>query len=548
MSNFYLQADKSFMDYNPVRWTDKGVRFRGSTATTMKEDYGVFIGAGQTFGRFVEDPFPDIVSRAIGIPSINLGMGGAGPGRYLNPDLKEIINGSRFCVVQVMSGRSSANDLFDAKTGENFYGLDKGDLGRAGFARKIAQHLITTNDEEEIRYYRHELRRAWLSEMWQLVRSIEVPKLLFYISKRSPEDLPDYKKTRELGGAFPQFIDRKTLNAIIPYFNDYAECVSTEGSPHSVMQKDEPVPLDMGGGRMVMANTYYPSPQMHEVAAEKLVPVVSKMLKLDTHTEKSKKRARRPRLPRASSVHPNFLVIGAAKSGTSALVDQMRRHPDIFVPPMKEVHHFDRLGISEDKDKELWKRYRLIFSGGLGVKRRGEATVAYTMSPLINDMPKRIADGLGDKVKFIYMVRDPVDRIISQFRHAVREEKTEDAFDVWLRSPIRYERAILRSNYEMQVAEYEKVFGQGRVKVVFYEDFKSDHISVLKQVFEYLKIETSWAERIRNVKVNRTSRRQVAVPEISGDIHEFINDHLKDCSRRFLLKNGKPEDYWPRFG
>jgi hypothetical protein len=302
----------------------------------------------------------------------------------------------------------------------------------------------------------------------------------------------------------------------------------------------------MGGGRLTQQNSYYPSPEMHFDAAEALLPVAKELL-----TAKSIESAY-PGYPLISSdnVHselnlPNFIIIGSAKCGTSAVADQISGHPEIYIPPIKEVHFFDRVykasATKEDQRKHL-QAYSAMYAGGRNRKRRGDATVAYSMYPVISHVPRAIKETLGD-VKLIYIVRDPLARIVSHFRHAVRDGEDAD-FNDWITSRFAWDYSICRSDYSLQMQLYEDVFGPDSVYVCFYEDFCSNREAFLSNLFCYLEVESSFAKRIPNSIVNQT-RDSIPYPEVSQSSIKFIQDSLGVQSRRFLLNHQKQIDFWP---
>lgn len=141
---------------------------------------------------------------------------------------------------------------------------------------------------------------------------------------------------------------------------------------------------------------------------------------------------RRPRRPFLRGL-PNFLVIGAQKAGTTWLFEQLRRHPAIFASRPKELHYFSSI----ERYGTDWEEYRWRFQRVRKLRPHhlvaGEATPNYLWtSPQGADVwsapwdhqtawrhgiPDRIADTLGEDLRFVVMLRDPVDRAISAFYH-----------------------------------------------------------------------------------------------------------------------------------
>ena len=118
---------------------------------------------------------------------------------------------------------------------------------------------------------------------------------------------------------------------------------------------------------------------------------------------------------------PNFICLGAAKSGTTTLYDILRQHPEIYISTFKEPHFFD---IPENYKNGIdW--YEKNYFKNADKKVIAEFTPSYFFE---KEAPKRIFNDLGDKVKFIVLLRHPVDRAYSHYLHSKRDEHEELEF------------------------------------------------------------------------------------------------------------------------
>src|SRR5579863_6721945 len=114
MGLFYQREDAAFLNYGMVQF--HGEWFRGPM--DQGSDVIAWLGAAQTFGRYVAEPVPAIVGKRLGLGTLNLGSGGKGPEYFLRrPELLEEVNRCRVVVIQVMSGRASDNSLFRSEKG-----------------------------------------------------------------------------------------------------------------------------------------------------------------------------------------------------------------------------------------------------------------------------------------------------------------------------------------------------------------------------------------------------------------------------------------------
>ena len=108
---------------------------------------------------------------------------------------------------------------------------------------------------------------------------------------------------------------------------------------------------------------------------------------------------------------PNFIIIGAAKSATTTLSALLQQHPDVFMSKPKEPKFFGR------NYNKGWIWYASRFAAGQNMLLRGEGSTMYTsLLATYRFTPALMYQYLPD-LKLVYIVRDPLDRIVSQWRH-----------------------------------------------------------------------------------------------------------------------------------
>ena len=199
---------------------------------------------------------------------------------------------------------------------------------------------------------------------------------------------------------------------------------------------------------------------------------------------------------------PNFLIVGAAKCGTTSLFEYLRRHPDVYMPAWKELSYFAG---KNETDAGTFNDYLKFFSKSRTESKIGEASVAYLYS---SSAPLKIASALGKNTKIIILLRNPIEMAHSLWTHnrkiGVEHLNFEDALDtetsrmkdrcfasqinVWL-----YNFAYVdRAKYANQVKRYLDTFGRINVKVYIYEKFFDDITESLKDVYEFLEIDKTF--------------------------------------------------------
>lgn len=189
---------------------------------------------------------------------------------------------------------------------------------------------------------------------------------------------------------------------------------------------------------------------------------------------------------------PNLIIIGAQKCGTSALHHYLHLHPDICMSTQKELNFFVE---SKNWSKGLdW--YESNFRGKDGkAKIYGEASPDYTGYPATQGVPERMHSIVPD-AKLIYMVRHPLERIISQYIHlrgyGIETRSLSDALTISSGDPIDSNRYIRRSKYYMQVTQFVKFFPRSSIFISAQEDLFERRRETLAALFRFLGVDETF--------------------------------------------------------
>ena len=182
---------------------------------------------------------------------------------------------------------------------------------------------------------------------------------------------------------------------------------------------------------------------------------------------------------------PDFIIIGAAKSGTTSLYDYLIQHPDIFMSNPKEPCFFDDT-VAWDKGLE-W--YASLFNEAKENQLCGEASTNYTRWPQVSGVPEKIKMSIPG-VKLIYVIRNPVERAYSHYVHRWTKEVnpgkpfTMDFFEYARKDPV----CIDSSRYAEQLDRYLEVFEKEQILVIVFEDLLQNPGVVLARVHEFLDL------------------------------------------------------------
>jgi hypothetical protein len=171
-----------------------------------------------------------------------------------------------------MSARSEDNSLFVSKGREQ---LTRRSDGSTISAVTAYGELLEAEGVDRVREIVEETRRNWIESYLELLAAIEVPTILFWFSQRAPEYDEGDSTVQALFGEFPQLVNSTMIEQIKGVGDVYVECISSRGFPQPLTSRftGDPVSVDIGGTWM-NADRYYPSPEMHEDAADALLAVV----------------------------------------------------------------------------------------------------------------------------------------------------------------------------------------------------------------------------------------------------------------------------------
>jgi hypothetical protein len=191
---------------------------------------------------------------------------------------------------------------------------------------------------------------------------------------------------------------------------------------------------------------------------------------------------------------PNFLGLGAQRCGTTWLFENLRIHPEVFMPERKEIGYFTEFcGGNLSKGLE-W--YTALFNRARHEKAVGEISAEYLLDP---EAPSRIAETLRDP-RFIVLVRNPIRRAFSSYARGIREGDWSCAFGEFLEGDVDYCRE--RGLYYRQIARYRRVFGPDAIYVGVYEDIEGDPRRFLASIYGFLGVDAGFESRHMHSKFN----------------------------------------------
>lgn len=190
----------------------------------------------------------------------------------------------------------------------------------------------------------------------------------------------------------------------------------------------------------------------------------------------------------------DFMIIGAQKCGTTTLFDILDSHPSVNGCRPKELHFFSS---SKNWNNDL-QEYHSHFSKEEDVLHL-EASTTYTFYPLRNLRIWKDIYDYNPNMKFIYLVRRPLDRIISSYMHTYEKGYT----DLKIEDAIIKDRFYLDiTRYYTQIKPYIRQFGRDKILIIDFDDFISQRQPVIDRIAEFLAIDVSKFSNYEKAKSN----------------------------------------------
>ena len=256
---------------------------------------------------------------------------------------------------------------------------------------------------------------------------------------------------------------------------------------------------------------------------------------------------------------PNFIILGAAKAGTTALYHYLSQHPEIGMSRIKETNYLalkdDSLDFRGPGDCDYIKRFTVTTEAGYhdqfaacaGRKAVGEASPLYLYDPRV----AREIKNLVPDARLIAILRDPVDRAYSAFLHLIRDrrETTADFFEALQLEPgriaDRWEHIwhyTAMGRYADQLARYYEVFPREQVKVVIYCDFRADPRGVIADILRFLEVDETFP-------IDDSTRHNPGLPRehrpaLTLAARQFVRDSLNDDTARLADLIGRDLSHW----
>ncbi|MFY0597115.1 MAG: hypothetical protein JXQ85_11845 [Cognatishimia sp.] len=274
------------LDYLPCRYGSTRVDFRGPKKR-LKGRYLAFLGGSETYGKFIPQPFPDLVERAIGLPCANFGLMNAGIDVFLSePEVMAFAGRAEVTVIQILGAQNMSNRYYRVHPRRNDRFVTASALMRSVFHDvdfsefNFTRHMLNDVSDlaaERFSFVREELRNAWCARMRILLERIPGQKVLLWFADHPPPlRLPQKQLGRD-----PLFVDSRMIDTLRPLVDGVAQVRLSDAAKRSGTKGMVFRDLDRPAAELMLG------PKAHEEAASVLVdtlePIIVRQSKKARH-------------------------------------------------------------------------------------------------------------------------------------------------------------------------------------------------------------------------------------------------------------------------
>ncbi|ARN74087.1 sulfotransferase family protein [Oceanicoccus sagamiensis] len=239
---------------------------------------------------------------------------------------------------------------------------------------------------------------------------------------------------------------------------------------------------------------------------------------------------------------PNFIIIGAAKAGTTALYHYLGAHPAVFMSPIKETNYFaweEALSLSDRKHLFPVSNiddYTQLFESSANATAIGEASPLYLESPIAAyNIHQQIP-----KAKLIVSLRNPVERAISGYLMHVRSGKINLDLNHQFTADEHYVNAGF---YHENLNRFYDLFPRENIHVSLYETFNKNPEKIINDLYSFVDVDTNFQPDLREkhnigqVPKNPTLNKWLRNRKLKQLAQDYFPGFLKKAGKFILNKN-----------
>ena len=227
----YAFPGEGSLDYFPCRYGTSRLLFRGPRRS-LDRPYLAFLGGTETYGKYVPDPYPDLIEDETGLGSINLACVNAGLDVYLGePDILQVARGAEAVVLQIIGAGNLSNRYYSVHPRRNDRFIAASPLLRALYREvdftdfNFTRHMLLSlraASRDRFEVLADELRLTWVARMKDLLTALPARTVLLWLADHRPA-----ARVHRIGIALdPVLVDEDMLAQVRPLADAYVEAVS----------------------------------------------------------------------------------------------------------------------------------------------------------------------------------------------------------------------------------------------------------------------------------------------------------------------------------
>ncbi|MCW3780552.1 DUF6473 family protein [Defluviimonas salinarum] len=255
------------LDYFPCRYGQSKVMFRGQRRR-LDGRYVAVLGGTETYGKFIEEPYPALMEKALDLPVVNFGCMNAGPDAFLaEPVILSACARARVTVIQLMGAQNITNRFYAVHPRRNDRFLRASAQMKSIFPDidftefNFTGHMLGTLKEaapDRFRLVAEELKAAWTARMRHLLQKIDTPTVILWLQAGNSAD--------------PLVLNDAMIAAIRPFATDFLRVTPSAAARMSGTEGMHFAPLEEPAAATM------PGPLVHREVADVLGPVLRRLL------------------------------------------------------------------------------------------------------------------------------------------------------------------------------------------------------------------------------------------------------------------------------
>lgn len=274
----FIATGRGILDYLPCRYGESKLQFRGPKRD-LSHPYVAFVGSTETYGKFIQTPFPALVEDSLGTTCLNLGQNTSGIDAFVNdPFVIKAASDAEVTVVQVIGAQNMSNRFYGVHPRRNDRFLSVApimqtiyrevDFSEFHFTKHMLSHLMMVSPDR-FDIVQQELQNAWMARMQFLLSQVKGKTILLWFADHPPTENARDQEC-DLNDE-PLFVSRHMIETVKSHATSYVQVVASAEACAAGTEGMMFTDLDAPAAERLMG------PLAHREAAEALVTAITEL-------------------------------------------------------------------------------------------------------------------------------------------------------------------------------------------------------------------------------------------------------------------------------